>query len=124
MPEADVLSYILLGRPWGQGGGDSDVLANAATSLGLKGGNALARRLGSKVGLDEAGIESEGELDEAAFVAGKYLTPSLYVSHGIGLFDKVNTFRARYLLTHRWTVQAETGRGTGADVLYRLERGR
>jgi hypothetical protein len=45
------------------------------------------------------------------------------VSHGIGLFDKVNTFRVRYLLSRQWTVQAETGRGTGADVLYRLERG-
>jgi translocation and assembly module TamB len=123
MPQGDALSYIVLGHRLGEGGGDSDLLRGAATQLGLKGGNYLARSLGSKVGLDEAGIETEGSYEEAAFVSGKYLTPSLYVSHGIGLFDRINTFRVRYLLSPAWTVQAETGKGTGTDVLYRIERG-
>jgi len=123
MADADVLSYILLGRKAGEGGGDSDMLANAAVSMGLKGGNTMARSLGSKVGLDEAGIESEGGLDDAALVTGKYLSPKLYVSHGYGLFDQVSTFRARYLVSKKVTVQAETGAGSGGDVLYRLERG-
>ncbi len=122
MPEADVLSYIVLGHKMGEGG-DSDMLADAAVSMGLKGGNMMARSLGSKVGLD-TGIETEGGLDEAALVTGKYLSPKLYVSHGYGLFDQVSTFRARYLLSKQVTVQAETGAGSGGDVLYRLERGR
>ena len=124
MAEGDALAYIMLGHPLGEGGGDNNLVAGAAQSLGLKGGNYLARSLGSKVGLDEARIESEGAIEEASLVAGKYLSPELYVSYGVGLFDKVNTFRVRYLMSRRWTVQAETGRGTGADVMYRLERGR
>ncbi|MGD8396903.1 MAG: translocation/assembly module TamB domain-containing protein, partial [Candidatus Eiseniibacteriota bacterium] len=125
MPQGDALAYLMLGHPLGEGGGggDEDLLTGAATSLGLKGGNLLARSLGSKVGLDEAGIESEGSYKEAAFVAGKYLTPSLYVSQSIGLFDRVSVFRLRYLLSSNWTVEAETGQGTGTDVLYRIERG-
>ena len=68
-------------------------------------------------------VESEGGLDDAALVTGKYLSPKLYVSHGYGLFDQVSTFRARYLVSKKVTVQAETGAGSGGDVLYRLERG-
>jgi translocation and assembly module TamB len=124
MPDGDVLSYIMLGRKPGESGGDSSLLANAAVGMGLSRGNVMARSLGSKVGLDQAGIESEGGIDEATLVTGKYLSPKLYVSHGYGLFDRVNTFRARYLLKKQVTVQAETGEGTGGDILYRLERGR
>ena len=69
-------------------------------------------------------VNASGTIDEAALVTGKYLSPKLYVSHGYGLFDRVSTFRARYLLKKEVTVQAETGGGTGGDVLYRLERGR
>jgi translocation and assembly module TamB len=123
MADADCLSYILLGHKAGEGG-DSNMLADAAVSMGLKGGNTMARSLGSKVGLDETGIESDGGLDEATLVTGKYLSPKLYVGYGYGLFDQVSTFRTRYLVSRQVTVQAETGAGSGGDVLYRLERGR
>ena len=42
----------------------------------------------------EAKIETKGDLKEASFVAGKYLSPSLYVSYGIGVFDPISTLRA------------------------------
>ena len=50
-----------------------------------------------------------------------YLSPSLYVSYGIGLFDPISTLRLRYLLSERWTLQAETGAETGADVVFKVE---
>jgi translocation and assembly module TamB len=123
MADSDVLSYILVGHKAGEGS-DSNMLADAAVSMGLKSGNVMARSLGSKVGLDETGIESEGGLDEATLVTGKYLSPKLYVGYGYGLFDQLSTFRTRYLVSKQFTVQAETGAGSGGDVLYRLERGR
>ncbi len=124
MPDADCLSYILLGHEAGEGGENSSLLADAAIGMGLKGGNTMARSMGSKVGLDETGIETEGGIDEATLVTGKYLSPKLYVGYGYGLFDQVSTFRTRYLVSRQVTVQAETGAGSGGDVLYRLERGR
>ncbi|HZE76242.1 MAG TPA: translocation/assembly module TamB domain-containing protein, partial [Gemmatimonadales bacterium] len=69
-------------------------------------------------------IETKGDLKEASFVAGKYLSPSLYVSYGIGLFDPVSTLRLRYALSSKWTLQAEQGEATGADLLYKFEAGR
>jgi len=125
MAESEALSYLLLGRPLNQAsGGDASMLSNAARSLGLRGGNALARRIASTFGLDEARIESDGSLREASLVAGKYLSPRLYVAYGVGLFEHTSTFRVRYLLSSRWTLVGESGEATSADLSYRLERGR
>ena len=125
MSQNSALHYIVTGRAPGEGSGaDGSLLSRAASSLGLRGSNVLASSLGQGFGLDEARIESEDGFHEASFVAGTYLSPSLYVSYGIGLFDPISTLRLRYLLSKKWTLQAETGAETGADLLYRIERGR
>lgn len=124
MTEAEALAYLVLGRPLNETTTEQgSTLTKAANSLGLRGGNLLARRIAATIGLDEARIESRGRLQEASFLAGKYLSPRLYVGYGIGLFDHVSNFKVRYLLSSRWTVVGETGRATSADVLYRIERG-
>lgn len=124
MGQSEALAYLLLGRPLNQASPqEGDRLANAATSLGLRGGNLLAKRLAARFGLEEARIESDGSLDQASLVVGKYLSPRLYVTYGIGLFEPVNTFRIRYLIDDQWTLQAESGEGTSADILYVVERG-
>ncbi|HYG64121.1 MAG TPA: translocation/assembly module TamB domain-containing protein, partial [Thermoanaerobaculia bacterium] len=124
LPESEALAYLLLGRPLNQTQPqEGDRLANAATSLGLKGGNMLAKKLAARWGLEEARIEAkDNDLDQASLVVGKYLSPRLYVAYGIGLFEAVNTFRIRYLMNEKWTLQAESGEGTSADVLYTIER--
>jgi translocation and assembly module TamB len=133
MSQTDQLAYVLLGHPLDKAQpGESSMVANAATSLGLRGGNLLAKRLASRFGLEEARFESQGSIQQASFVLGKYLSPRLYVSYGIGLFQAVNTFRVRYIIDRHWTLQAESGAtspgatsagGTGADLLYTVERG-
>jgi len=90
----------------------------------LSGAGLLAKNIGSRFGLEEASIESKGNLNQASLVLGKYLAPHLYVVYGIGLFQPVNTFRIRYILSSKWTLQAESSTETGADILYTLERGR
>ena len=124
MSQNRALHYIVTGRPPGEGtGADGNLLSKAASSIGLRGGNLLASSVGQGLGFSDAGIQSEGDLQQAAFVAGRYLSPSLYVSYGIGLFDPISTLRLRYLLSSRWTLQAEAGATTGADLLFRIERG-
>jgi autotransporter translocation and assembly factor TamB len=125
MDQGRALQYLVLGHPLGEASGAQGNLASkAASSVGLRGGNLLASSVGKGVGLDEAKIETKGDLKEASFVAGKYLSPSLYVSYGIGLFDPVSTLRLRYALSSKWTLQAEQGVATGADLLYKFESGR
>ena len=122
MAQSRALAYIILGRAPGEGAGSGGaLLSSAATSLGLRGGNALVGSLGEGLGLSQAGIETEG--GNAAFVAGTYLAPNVYVSYGVGLFDPLTRLRLRYDISPRWAIQAERGAATGADVLFKTERG-
>jgi translocation and assembly module TamB len=122
MTESEALAYLLLGHPLGQASPqEGSLLANAATSLGLKGGNLIAKRLATRFGLESATLESSGGLDQTSLVLGKYLSPRLYVAYGIGLFEPINTFRIRYIMNKQFTLQAESGTGTSADILYTRE---
>ena len=123
MAQADALAYLLLGHRLGQATQqEGSLVTSAAASLGIKGGNLLAKKLAAKFGLEEAKIETEGTYKEAALVLGKFLSPKLYVSYGIGLFDRVSTLRMNYILNRRWMVKAETGAANGADIVYTIER--
>ncbi len=51
-----------------------------------------------------------------------YLTPGLYISYGIGLFDGSAVLRMRYDLTKGLTLETETGTQSGVDLRYTLER--
>jgi translocation and assembly module TamB len=125
MGESEALAYLLLGHPLGQATPqEGNLVANAANSLGLKGGNLVAKKLASRFGLEEARVESTGGLKEASLVVGKYLSPRLYVTYGLGLFEPVSTFRIRYLLSRQWTIKAEQGEETSADFLYTVEKGK
>ena len=58
------------------------------------------------------------------FTLGKFITPDLFVSYGIDLFDQIRTFNARYKLNSRLTaLAASSNTGTdSADLLYTFER--
>jgi translocation and assembly module TamB len=120
MSQSNALSYMLFGRSMDQGS-DADQ-ANAATAAAALGGSMLAMSMASQVGLDEARIETGSKRSDAAFVAGKYLSPRLYVAYGIGLYEPINTLRIRYLLSPKFTLQTITGDRTATDILYRIER--
>ena len=123
LPQADQLSYLLLGRPVANAsGGEGELLMRAATSLGLKGGNLLAQTIGSSFGFDEVSVGGGDDLDSAALTVGKYLSPRLYVNYSVGLLDAVNRLQMRYELSRRFTLQTETGTATGGDILYTIER--
>jgi translocation and assembly module TamB len=124
MNESDILAYLILGRPLTAASGDEgELLAKAATSLGLASGNFLAQRIGKIFGLEEVGIENtNGRTQSAALMLGKHLSPRLYIGYGIGIFERFNAFRMRYTLSKHWNLQAETGLESGADLFYTLER--
>ena len=61
-------------------------------------------------------------MKEASLMLGTHLSPKLYVAYGIGLFEAANSFRVRYSLNNRWSVQAESGRQTSADLMFNIEK--
>jgi translocation and assembly module TamB len=127
MPREQQLSWLVLGRPLEETGGSSEnraMLANAALSLGLSGSDFLAAKLGAKVGLDEVtiGARPGDPTDQARFTIGKYLSPKLFVSYGVGLFQPGHYFRLLYDLGHGFKLQTESGVTSGGDLLYTIER--
>jgi translocation and assembly module TamB len=123
LDQTDALSYLVLGRPTDQATGEEgQELHNAAMSLGLGGGGFLAEQVGETFGIEEVDIEAGSTADEATLFIGKYLSPRLYISYGIGLFEPVSTLRIRYQISSKWMVQTEYGIESGADLIYKIER--
>jgi translocation and assembly module TamB len=149
MSREQQLSWLLLGRPLDQNSSqDRSMISSAAMSLGLSGGDFLAGRIGKSVGLDTfsvgaapvRGSDVTGDAStisgsQAAQTAGatstnvtqltlgKYLTPKLFVSYGVSLFQPGQTFRMLYDLGRGFKVQAESGVASGGDLIYPHESG-
>lgn len=121
MPEREQLSWLVLGRPATRGSGDEQQIDSASLALGI-GGGAITGQLRDSFDLEEATLMNVDDPDEASLVLGKYLSPDLYVSYGIGLFDAANSFRIRYRLSSKWTLEAVSGLQDSADFLYTIER--
>lgn len=128
LDESQQLSLLVLGHRLEQGSGaESGALEAARGQLGLMTGGAyLARTLGRQVGLEDVSIRqvrgSEAGTTNAQLVLGKYLSPRLYLSYGIGLFEPLNTVRLRYRLSSKWSVEAESGEENAADFKYTIEK--
>jgi translocation and assembly module TamB len=117
MEQANALSYLMFGRGLEQGSqSEKNQVGYAAMYLG---GNMVATRMATKVGLDEARIEpgSSGSMSDASLLVGKYLSPRLYAAYGLSLFDRSSKFRLRYLISRALSVQTECdGRGCVLEV--------
>lgn len=127
MPRERQLSWLVLGRSLetsGTGNDERAMLASAALSLGLSGTDFLAQNLRGGLGLDDVSIGAEAgeQAEQARFTVGKYLSPKLYVSYGVGIFQPGQVFKLLYELGHGFKFSTESGVHTGGDLLYTLER--
>jgi translocation and assembly module TamB len=126
MTQQQQLSWLLLGRPLDQSSTSEDrsMLSGAALALGLGGGTLLAQNLRKGLGVDEISLgAAPGESNEnARLTVGKYLSPKLFVSYGIGLFQPGSVFKLLYDLGKGFKVSTETGAYAGGDLLYTIER--
>ncbi|MDR3414828.1 MAG: translocation/assembly module TamB domain-containing protein [Nevskia sp.] len=153
MAREQQLSWLVLGRPLDQSSsGDRSAISQAALSLGLSGGDYFAQKFGKSLGLDQISI-GQGPVGGASVAAdatsiqgsqaaqnapgsaaytsqaaqltlGKYLTPRLFVSYGVSLFQPGQTFRMLYDIGHGFKLQTESGVASGGDLIYTFERGR
>ncbi|MDR6936584.1 translocation/assembly module TamB domain-containing protein [Luteibacter sp. 3190] len=125
MEQSDALSYLVTGKPLSQvKGGEGNMVGAAAQALGSAAGDLLAKSVGSKIGVDDIGVSNNDALGgTSAFTVGKYLSPRLYLSYGVGLFDPGQVITLRYLFSHRWNFEAQNATDfSRASLNYRLER--
>jgi len=86
----------------------------------MQGGAILAQQIGGRYNF-EAGVEQDLD-NETSLVLGRYLSPRLYVSYGVGLAEAINTIKMRYTIGDHWTVKTEAGTQRSADLVYTIER--
>jgi len=152
MSREQQLSWLVLGRSLDTAStSDASALSQAALSLGL--GNDYTQSFAKRLGLDQIGIVQQGPGTDSSVAAnaaaiqgsqvaqnagtasdpnssqvaqltlGKYLTPKLFVSYGVSLFQPGQTFRLLYDLGHGFKLQTESGVASGGDIIYTFERG-
>lgn len=125
MPDAEVLSYLVTGHALANASsGEAGVIARAALSLGADRAALVTSQLSNLFALDEFGINPGKNARTSSIVAGKRLTPKLTVRSEFNPFERVWSFFLNYKLSPRWSVEAQTGAGQGADVIYSVERDR
>jgi translocation and assembly module TamB len=121
--QSQIVSLLLAGGSLEslQNSSDPASRANAGRSDALmQGGAILAQQIGGRFDI-EAGVEQDMS-NETSLVLGRYLSPRLYVSYGVGLVEAINTVKMRYTVGDHWTIKTEAGTQRSADLVFTIER--
>lgn len=121
MAQEEALSYLILGRPLGGDGGDSNVLGQAALALGMAGSGPVAQNIASSLGIQNFQLDTEGSGDSTQVVAAGYITEKLSLRYGVGVFEPANQVGIRYELTRRLYLEALSGFASSLDFFYRID---
>jgi translocation and assembly module TamB len=119
--QSQIVSLLLAGGTLESVQNSSTANAGAARSGLVQGGAIVAQQLGNKVGIEDVSVESD-LTNDTSLVLGRYLSPRLYISYGIGLAEAINTIKMRYTVGDHWTVKTEAGTNRSADLVYTIEK--
>ena len=124
LPDAEKLSWVVMGRDPATGGASSAMLQQAAMAL-LAGGNSSSGKLAGNLGLDEVGIKGGGDGTDAAGAAltmGKRLSDKLYLTYEQSLSGAMGIIYIFYDLSRNVTLRAQTGMTSALDLVYTLRK--
>lgn len=119
LPEAEKLSWLVLGRSASGSGGEAALLQQAA--LALLGGSdqGPSASLTQALGLDELSFRGSSDTTSGATVTlGKRLGNNFYVAYESGLAGTMGVFTIFYDLSRRLTLRAQTGEKSAVDLIW------
>jgi translocation and assembly module TamB len=123
LPDAEKLSWVVLGRDAAAGGAEAAVLQQAALAL-LGRGNNPGAGIASRLGLDEIGVKGPAageDASTAALTLGKRLSQDLYVTYERSLSGTLGTLYIFYDLTRSLTLRGQTGEKSAVDIIYTVK---
>ena len=123
LPDAEKLSWVVLGRSASAGGAEAAVLQQAALALLGRGGGDLTGDIARQLGLDEIGVKGPqagagADASEAVLTLGKRLTKDLYVTYERSLSGVLGTLYIFYDLSRRLQLRGQTGMQSAVDLIY------
>ncbi|MFT6408966.1 MAG: translocation and assembly module TamB, partial [Arenicella sp.] len=124
MQDEDILSVLVFDKPLGKlGSQDGFTLLRIANSLRGDGSSQITKmteKLQQSLGLTS--LELQLTSNAPSLVAGKQLSSKFYVGYGYGLLDAAQSLILRYNLSEAWSIKADLGTDSGADLRYQIER--
>ncbi|MFE8645539.1 translocation/assembly module TamB domain-containing protein [Sphingomonas sp. NCPPB 2930] len=122
LPDAEKLSWVVLGRAAASGGAEAALLQQAALAL-LSGGGGGSGNIAAKVGLDEVGFKGPGsgtDASAAALTFGKRVSQNVYLTYERSLSGTLGTLYIFYDLTRRLQLRGQTGVKSAVDLVYTI----
>ncbi len=126
LPDAEKLSWLVVGRAAASGGAEAALLQQAALALlGSKSGG-MSGGLASSLGLDElsfrgAANNADGTTTEGAVTLGKRFSRNFYAAYERSISGALGTLFVFYDLSQRFTVRAQAGQQSAVDLIYTFQ---
>jgi translocation and assembly module TamB len=126
LPDAEKLSWLVVGRASASGGAEAALLQQAALALlGSKSGG-MSGGLASSLGLDElsfrgAANNTDGTTTEGAVTLGKRFSRNFYAAYERSISGALGTLFVFYDLSQRFTVRAQAGQQSAVDLIYTFQ---
>lgn len=123
LPDAEKLSWLVVGRSSASGGAEAALLQQAALALlGSKGGG-MSGGLAASLGLDElsyrgASSNTDGSTTESALTLGKRFSRNFYAAYERTISGALGTLYVFYDLSQRFTVRAQAGQQSAVDLIF------
>ena len=111
LPDAEKLSWVVLGRNPASGGAEGNAMQQAALAM-LSG--SVGSSLAGGLGLDEVGLGAEG------MSVGKRLSDKLYVTYAASMSGAAGTLYVFYDISRRLTARGQTGAQSAIDLIYTM----
>ena len=125
LPDAEKLSWLVLGRSSSTGGGEAALLQQAALALfGNKAGG-MSGGLAASLGLDDLSFRgsssnADGTTSQSAVTLGKRFSRNFYASYERTISGALGTLYIFYDLSQRFTVRAQAGQQSAVDLIFTL----
>lgn len=120
--QSEALSYLLRGKALNSSssGTQEDAALNLLLSYGLSKGENLFARAGDKLGVEDLGVETQGQGDKTKVAVTGSIAPNIKVGYGVGVFDASSEVTVRYDLTKNLYLQAISGIDSALDIYYQF----
>ncbi len=123
LPDAEKLSWLVVGRSSASGGAEAALLQQAALALlGSKSGG-MSGGLAASLGLDELSFRgtssnADGTTTEGAVTLGKRFSRNFYAAYERSISGALGTLYVFYDLSQRFTVRAQAGTQSAVDLIF------
>jgi translocation and assembly module TamB len=123
LPDAEKLSWLVLGHGSASGGAEAALLQQAALALLGSKSNGMSGGLAASLGLDELSFRgsannTDGTTSEGAVTLGKRFSRNFYAAYERSISGALGTLFVFYDLSRRLSVRAQAGQQSAIDLIY------